>query len=177
MAEAAITKLATQLQTDYEQTVSDFLELQVRGSIEGAAVLEQLREALFLHGQARPEVLQAGLNTLKTSDLRATLSHVGVPTLVIAGQNDRVTPPAASRALAEALPNARYIEMRRAAHTPFLSHRREFAELVAQFLGAATQVEGAGRAQIKGDEGNADRRPKKKRVKARAKKKMLQRRR
>jgi pimeloyl-[acyl-carrier protein] methyl ester esterase len=142
MQPAVITKLATQLRQDYRQTVSDFLELQVRGSIEGSGVLDQLRHALFVHGEAQPGALEAGLNTLATSDLRPTLSHVRVPTLVIAGQNDRITAPAASRALAQALPNARYVEMRRAAHAPFLSHRVEFAALVDKFLRSADIQEG-----------------------------------
>jgi len=127
MQPAVITKLATQLRQDYRRTVSDFLELQVRGSIEGSSVLEQLRHALFVHGEAQLVALEAGLNTLGTSDLRPTLPHVRAPTLVISGQNDRITPPAASRVLARALPDARYVEMRRAAHAPFLSHRSEFA--------------------------------------------------
>ncbi|MFL6602862.1 MAG: pimeloyl-ACP methyl ester esterase BioH, partial [Steroidobacteraceae bacterium] len=134
MQPSALTKLATQLRQDYRQTVSDFLELQVRGSLEGSSVLEQLRKALFTHGEAQPGALEAGLNTLATSDLRPTLSHVRAPALVVGGQNDRITAPAASRALAQALPDAIYVEMRRAAHAPFLSHKREFAELVDRFL-------------------------------------------
>jgi pimeloyl-[acyl-carrier protein] methyl ester esterase len=137
MQPSAISKLATQLREDYQQAISDFLELQVRGSIEGANVVAHLRKALLEHGHARPAALEAGLNTLATSDLRATLSHVRTPTLVIAGQNDRITAPAASRALASALPDAQYLEMRRAAHAPFLSHRREFAVLVDRFLRGA----------------------------------------
>ena len=39
-----------------------------------------------------------------------------------------------TRALAEALPDARYIEIRRAAHAPFLSHTSEFAALLTEFL-------------------------------------------
>ena len=143
MPAAVLDKLAAQLSTDYEQTVRDFLELQVRGSIDGGTALEQLRNALFVHGQAKPEALQAGLNTLVMSDLRPTLSHVKVPTLVISGQHDRITAPAASRALAQALPDAIYVEMRRAAHAPFLSHRKEFAALVAKFLRGAQIGEGA----------------------------------
>jgi pimeloyl-[acyl-carrier protein] methyl ester esterase len=140
MAESAITKMATQLQADYEQTVSDFLELQVRGSAESASVLTQLRQALIAHGAAQPDALEVGLKRLAGSDLRATLLHVQMPTLVIAGQNDRITPPSASRALAGTLPNARYVEMRRSAHAPFLSHRAEFAELVAGFLLGTSEV-------------------------------------
>jgi hypothetical protein len=105
-------------------------------------VLEQLQHALFVHGQAQPVALEAGLNTLATSDLRPTLPHVSAPALVIGGQNDRITAPAASRALAQALPDARYVEMRRAAHAPFLSHRGEFAALVDRFLRGADIQEG-----------------------------------
>ncbi|MBS0417518.1 MAG: pimeloyl-ACP methyl ester esterase BioH [Proteobacteria bacterium] len=130
----AITKMATQLREDYQRTVRDFLDLQVRGSIDGPSVVEQLRNALSVHGEAAPEALAAGLNTLATSDLRSTLPHVRTPTLVIAGQNDRITAPAASRVLATNLPDARYVEMRRAAHAPFLSHRKEFIAVLEQFL-------------------------------------------
>ncbi len=139
----AIAKMATQLRENYRQTVRDFLDLQVRGSLEGASVIEQLRNALFVHGEAKPEALEAGLGTLAISDLRPTLPHVRTRTLVIAGQNDRITAPAASRALAEALPDAQYVEMRRAAHTPFLSHRKEFAAILERFLLAAAQEAGA----------------------------------
>jgi len=184
MQPAAITKLATQLRQNYRQTVRDFLELQVRGSIEGSSVLEQLRHALFVHGEAQPEALEAGLNTLATSDLRPTLPHVKAPTLVIAGQHDRITAPAASRVLAQALPDARYVEMRRAAHAPFLSHRKEFAALVDNFLRGA-EIHDASAAATAGD-GTAAARPiaraapkatqrrpaKKKRIKARARKKL-----
>jgi pimeloyl-[acyl-carrier protein] methyl ester esterase len=133
MQPGVIADLGARLRENYQQTISDFLDLQVRGSIEGPSVVRQLRNALLVHGQAKPEALESGLNTLATGDLRATLSHVKMPTLVIAGQHDRITAPAASRALASALPDARYMEIRRAAHAPFLSHRKEFSELVERF--------------------------------------------
>jgi len=138
-----ITKMATQLRTDYQRTVRDFLDLQVRGSMDGNGVVEQLRRALSVHGEAKPEALEAGLNTLATSDLRPTVPHVRTATLVIAGQNDRITAPGASRVLATTLPDARYVEMRRAAHAPFLSHRKEFIAVLEQFLrtGDADTVE------------------------------------
>jgi pimeloyl-[acyl-carrier protein] methyl ester esterase len=134
MAPASLTKLAAQLRADYQRTVQDFLDLQVRGGIERAAVLQQLRNSLFVHGEATPDALANGLQRLGNGDLRGTLPHVRMPALVIAGQYDRITRPAASEALARALPDARYVEMRRAAHAPFLSHAKEFAALVGEFL-------------------------------------------
>jgi pimeloyl-[acyl-carrier protein] methyl ester esterase len=134
MKEASITRMASQLRQDYRKTVSDFLELQVRGSLEGAQVLEQLRKALLVHGEAAQAALEVGLDMISTTDLRGTLPHVKAPTLVIAGQHDRITPPGAAHVLADALPDAKYVEMRRAAHAPFLSHKAEFAAVVSRFL-------------------------------------------
>jgi pimeloyl-[acyl-carrier protein] methyl ester esterase len=144
MQPEVIARMAARLTENYQQTVADFLELQVRGSSEAANVVEQMRNALFAHGHAKPDALMAGLNTLATNDLRATLAHVQAPTLVIAGQHDRITPPSASHALAAALPDARYVEIRRAAHAPFLSHQVEFALLVERFLrDARPEADGA----------------------------------
>ena len=134
MPATALERMATQLRTNYKRTVSDFLELQVRGSTGAEKVLADLHASLFQHGEAHPKALVTGLTTLESSDLRPMLPQVRAQTLVVAGQYDRVTLPAASRALAEALPDARYVEIRRAAHAPFLSHTAEFADLVTEFL-------------------------------------------
>ncbi len=142
---------AADLAKDYRRTVSDFLDLQVRGSAGGAESLAQLRSALFAHGspesasEAAPRrlhdpqppfvaALARGLELLRDTDLRPLLPDVTLPTLVIAGQYDRVTLPAASRVLAESLPSARYVEVRRAAHAPFLSHLPQLSALICDFL-------------------------------------------
>lgn len=129
-----LTAQAEGLETDYRRTVSDFLELQVRGSAGSAAALEQLRAALFAHGYPGVAALARGLDLLRETDLRPLLADITLPTLVIAGQYDRVTLPAASHALADSLPNARYVEIRRAAHAPFMSHLPELSALIRDFL-------------------------------------------
>ena len=144
---APAERLAAQaggLRSDYRRTVSDFLELQVRGSADGGEALEQLRAALFEHGSvaSAPSELRGlniaalirGLELLRDNDLRPLLADITVPALVIAGQYDRVIHPAASHALANALPNAHYVEIRRAAHAPFLSHFPELSTLICDFL-------------------------------------------
>lgn len=151
-----LAQQAAGLRADYQRTVGDFLELQVRGSAEAATALSQLRTALFAHGnqpapntshrdthlerrlenpdEPRLDALACGLELLRNTDLRALLAQITLPTLVIAGQYDRVTMPAASRALADALPNAQYVEIRRAAHAPFLSHLPQLSALLTDFL-------------------------------------------
>jgi pimeloyl-[acyl-carrier protein] methyl ester esterase len=129
---------AAALRQDYQRMVSDFLELQVRGSASGAAALAELRTALFAHagGASGPSLaaLTRDLELLRDGDLRPLLARITLPTLVIAGQYDRVTQPAASQALARALPGAHYVEIRRAAHAPFLSHLPELGALLTDFL-------------------------------------------
>jgi pimeloyl-[acyl-carrier protein] methyl ester esterase len=134
------------LRSDYRRTVSEFLELQVRASADGGEALQQMRAALFAHGSHgspdSPSGLQAlniaalarGLELLRDNDLRPLLPEITIPTLVVAGQYDRVIMPAASHALADALPNGRYVEIRRAAHAPFLSHLSQFSALIRDFL-------------------------------------------
>ena len=61
---------------------------------------------------------------------------VRVPVLVIAGERDRIIRPAASRALAAALPDAHYVEVAGAAHAPFLSHPVQFLRQLNGFLHA-----------------------------------------
>ncbi len=137
-APALLRRLERQLQADCERTVSRFLALQVRGSAPrtAARVLERLRHAVAVHGGARPEALALGLARLKEGDLRTALPLVRVPALVIAGRLDRITRAAAARALAAALPRARYVEFARAAHAPFLSSPARFAQLLMEFLRA-----------------------------------------
>jgi pimeloyl-ACP methyl ester carboxylesterase len=52
------------------------------------------------------------LGMVAALDLRARLSEIAIPTLVIVAPNDRVVPPSAGRALARRLPRARLLEVR-----------------------------------------------------------------
>jgi pimeloyl-[acyl-carrier protein] methyl ester esterase len=52
------------------------------------------------------DVLDAGLERLRSTDLRARLGEVRAPTFVIHGGEDRVIPPAAAERVAAAIPGA-----------------------------------------------------------------------
>jgi pimeloyl-[acyl-carrier protein] methyl ester esterase len=128
MSAPILENFARQLETDYERTISDFLVLQARGSANSESVLQTLHSAIFAHGEAQREALTEGLKLLAASDLRSQLPTIKQHAVVIAGQYDRVTPPAAGQALAQMLPHAKYVEIRRAGHAPFLSHPTEFID-------------------------------------------------
>jgi len=122
LPEATLRQFAAQLEHDAGQSIADFIELQLRGSADATAVRATLHHALRVHGAAHPAALAAGLALLEHNDLRALARRIEVPALVIAGQYDRVTPPQAARALAQLLPQAQLLQIRRAGHAPFLSH-------------------------------------------------------
>jgi 3-oxoadipate enol-lactonase len=68
------------------------------------------------------------------ADSRATLSTITVPTLVIAGNEDVITPPADAQAMAAAIPDARLAVIPGAGHLTPLENPRAFNAAVRKFL-------------------------------------------
>jgi pimeloyl-[acyl-carrier protein] methyl ester esterase len=134
MAAATLQQFAAQLERDPQQTVAEFLELQVRGSLDAAAVRANLQHALLQHGTARPEALRAALALLEHNDLRPLARGINIPALVVTGQHDRVTPPQAGQALAQLLPHGQLLQIPRAGHAPFLSHLPQVSAALLEFL-------------------------------------------
>jgi pimeloyl-[acyl-carrier protein] methyl ester esterase len=132
---ATLRRFASQLARDPSATVDEFLELQVRGSAAPEAVLAALRQAVIEQGAACPEALAAGLEFLEHTDQRSLARTLALPALVLSGQHDRITPPAAGLAFSQSLPQGRWVEVRRAAHAPFLSHLELVSASVLEFLG------------------------------------------
>jgi pimeloyl-ACP methyl ester carboxylesterase len=57
-----------------------------------------------------------------------------LPTLVIVGDEDEVTPPAQAKAMAEAIPGASLIVIRSAGHLPPLERPVETTDAILAFL-------------------------------------------
>ena len=125
---------AAGLAGDYRRTLSNFLALQTWGDENASQALRSLRANLDAHGEPDPQALVAGLGILRTADLRDELAAMALPTLVIAGEHDRITPVAAGRELASRLPSARFVEVPKAGHAPFLSHAETVRREVESFL-------------------------------------------
>jgi len=71
---------------------------------------------------------------LSRTDLRPALDSIAQPTLVMHGDRDAITPLAAGRYLAQALPNARIVIMEGAAHVPFASEPHRAQARLASFF-------------------------------------------
>jgi pimeloyl-[acyl-carrier protein] methyl ester esterase len=129
-----LDEFAEGLARDHRAVIQNFLVLQTRGDERGLETLRMLRRRLDAHGQPRPEALAAGLAILRHSDLRSALPLITLPTLVIAGEHDRLTPPGAGRAMAASLPSSRFRLVERSGHAPFLSHGKGVSAEVQSFL-------------------------------------------
>jgi len=129
-----LEKFAAELEQNHAATLRRFISLQLRGSENERELLTKLREQLFSRGEPDMSALRGGLEILRDADQRGEVAGIKQRTLVIAGQRDKLTPPEASHYLAQAIPNARLVEIEGAAHAPFLSHPDIFIEHVKSFL-------------------------------------------
>jgi pimeloyl-[acyl-carrier protein] methyl ester esterase len=134
MDTGSLRAFAAVLAQDWQQTLDDFLWLQLRGSRNADSAQRVLAAALAQHGAPQPAALRDDLDLLATLDLRERVPHVTQPVLLISGQNDRVTPPGAARWMAQQLPQARSVEIARAGHAAFVSHHEEVALALRAFL-------------------------------------------
>lgn len=125
------------LATDFSATVEDFLSLQVRGEAQAVETLRTLKSRLLQHPPSQ-SALQWGLKLLRDNDLRTALPQIKAPVLIVCGANDRITPPGAARYLAEHLQRAQLLEIRRAGHAPFISHRSEVLAALEAWLARDT---------------------------------------
>ena len=77
--------------------------------------------------------------TLDVHDQREALQALaGVPTLVLCGDRDRLTPPSDSRELAAAIPGSRLLELRGAGHCAMLEQPDAVNSAITQLIESAT---------------------------------------
>jgi 3-oxoadipate enol-lactonase len=82
-----------------------------------------------------PAGYSANCAAVRDMDQRADVASITVPTLVIAGTHDGSTPAADGRAVADAIPGARYVELD-AAHLSNWEQGEQFTQALVGFLTA-----------------------------------------
>ena len=133
MTRVALQDFGADLIANPRTTLLRFLSLQTRGMPGQRAVLQHLRQTLLTAPEADAGALSGGLEILADTDLRTELPRLSLPTLVMHGGLDTLTPPGAAAWLADALPHAQHLELSRAAHAPHLSHAEEVAAAIGRF--------------------------------------------
>ena len=95
------------------------------------ALIEE-RKKRFL--AVAPQTFHGACDALATLDLRAHLSAVKVPVLVLVGEQDEATPPPMSRELHAGLPNATLQVLAGCAHVPQLQEPDKFMAAIRNFV-------------------------------------------
>lgn len=134
IARPVLHRFAAELRQDYRAVLRRFIALEVHGSEHASAQLHQLKAMLFQHGEPDVAALEDGLAILENADLRAALSTLLCPTLLLMGQRDQLVPAAAGIATCQHLPNGRVQVFPRAGHAPFFSHLPAFIDALRSFL-------------------------------------------
>ena len=128
-----VHQLASDLETDYHATIERFLALEAMGSADPRGELRRLRELVFTHGEPDLRVLQEGIRILETSDRRAGLPDLRVPSAWISGRRDRLVPPQAMQWSASQCGGS-YTEIQQAGHAPFFGHADAVADALQPLL-------------------------------------------
>ncbi|MDH7485722.1 MAG: alpha/beta hydrolase [Anaerolineae bacterium] len=93
--------------------------------------------------EVNPGVLRGDFLACDAFDVRPRLGEIAVPTLVIGGSEDRLTPPRFSEYLREHIPNAQLLLVEGAGHMVMLERPQAVTEAIADFLqqaGSGSQV-------------------------------------
>ncbi|MDC9612720.1 pimeloyl-ACP methyl ester esterase BioH [Xenorhabdus khoisanae] len=122
-----------QLSADFQKTVERFLALQTLGTDSARQDARVLKSVVLNQPMPTVDVLNAGLEILRTDDLRAELSQLQLPFLRIYGYLDGLVPRKIAAQLDREWPNTHSVIMRNAAHAPFISHPDEFVEVLMDF--------------------------------------------
>lgn len=81
-----------------------------------------------------PAAYRLGAEAVWLADQRDRARAIAVPTLVLCGSEDKVTPPALSHELAALIPGARYEEIAGAGHLSNLEQPQLFNRIVSEFI-------------------------------------------
>lgn len=121
-----------QLSEDFQRTVERFLALQTMGTETARQDARMLKNTVLSLPVPDVDVLNGGLEILKTVDLREPLTALSVPHLRIYGYLDGLVPRKVAPLLDTLWPQSESLIIAKAAHAPFISHPVEFcASLVA----------------------------------------------
>lgn len=78
---------------------------------------------------------------IKDFDFRDQLKTLGMPTLVIAGGQDKYTTPAYSRMIYDCIPSAQWLEIPDAGHLLPFTHYEKFNSILLDFLGTVVSTD------------------------------------
>ncbi|MBC7852586.1 MAG: alpha/beta fold hydrolase [Pirellulaceae bacterium] len=129
-------KLATKVAAEGSQVAADAMmpKLFSKRAIESKApCVEETRQTIL---RTSPRAIAAALRGMAArEDFTAKLPAIAVPTLVLCGTEDAISPPAEMRSIAAAIPRAEYSEIQAAGHMSPVEDPQAVNRAIRIFLG------------------------------------------
>ncbi len=109
-------------------------KLLTPASLANRDLVERVRRIIL---RQKPETVEADLLALRDRpDARRALASIAIPTLVVVGAQDALTPPADAQAMADAIPGARLTEIPGAGHLAPMERPGAVAAALGDFFAA-----------------------------------------
>lgn len=119
---------------DAGKSMADLAQVLVPQMVGPGSLPEGVRLATHCMSLVPAATYRRALECLVTFDRRDNLQRIHVPTLLIAGDQDRNAPPAVMKKMAEAIPNSTYLEMKGIGHLQNLEAPDDFDGMLLNFL-------------------------------------------
>lgn len=104
-------------------------------SLSNRDLVERLRRII---SRQKPATVEGDLTAMRDRpDSRDSLAQIAVPTLVLVGEADALTPPADSQAMAAAIPGAKLVTVPGAGHLTPMERPGAVAAALGEFFGLA----------------------------------------
>lgn len=132
-------KTIAALERNFEKTVAGIIAFSLHPDNAARADLVSGMRSM-LHSVGAETAIRQTRAIMARSDHRDMLARLNIPTLVICGRADKVTPPAMSEELAALIPGARLIWLEQSGHQTPLEQPAELAEALLQLVHSASRT-------------------------------------
>ncbi len=126
----ALENLQSRFHSDYATALKRFLLMQAGTDQVARTNAKATWQRLTQSPTPSTGTLDAGLEILKTTDLRRKVQGINVPTRIITCQEDRVIPAAAGQALHQMIPQSTLLELP-SGHAPMIEIPRQFVQAIS----------------------------------------------
>jgi pimeloyl-ACP methyl ester carboxylesterase len=134
-AKAARRRMQSLADTGGARAIADDMLPKLLGETTRREQPETVRGVRSMIEANSPAAIKGAIGAMMTrQDSRPVLGAIACPALILCGEEDGLTPLAASEEMAQAIPSSRLVTIPRAGHLSSLEQPRAFNDALARFL-------------------------------------------
>ena len=134
ISDSVLNDFHTQLNKDQRALIKRFIAIQCMGLANAKETIREFTELLHQYPLSSHDSLAKTLDLLIESDLRPLVKTSKLPCLRIFGRLDSLVPTRAIKLICECNEQNESVIIKKAAHAPFISHPKETALLIFDFI-------------------------------------------